>query len=296
MNHSTKTILVSGATGRQGGAVVKHLKRRGFNIKALSRTPESVSARELISKGINVVRGDMADPASLLIAMQGCDGVFSIQNYFEYGAEKEIQYGKNMADAAKKSRVAHFIYNSACDVNHHTGIPHFESKNTIEQYIKSTGLPATILRPVTFFENYYNPQVFRRLLGGTLFDPVKGGKKNQFVAVDDVGAYVADAFSSPEKYLGRSIEIAGDELANEEIANTMAEVLGIKVKYRRLPMLVVRMVMDKDLYLMFKWFNEKGFTANIEAVKKNYPDVKVTSLREWLLNENWHRWNKKGSI
>jgi uncharacterized protein YbjT (DUF2867 family) len=105
MNNS-KVILVAGATGRQGGAVIEHLLKNNLTVKALSRTPGSISAQLLVSRGVTVVKGDMADPQSLLHAMEGCDGVFSIQNYFEYGAEKEIQYGKNMADAAKKSNLS----------------------------------------------------------------------------------------------------------------------------------------------------------------------------------------------
>ena len=296
MNNPGKTILVSGATGRQGGAVVQHLLKNNFTVKALSRTPDSISAQLLVSKGVTVVKGDMGDPQSLLNAMKGCDGVFSIQNYFEYGAEKEIQYGKNMADAAKKSNISHFIYNSVCNADSKTGVPHFETKNIIEQYIKSIGLPATILRPVKFMENYYIPQVFKGILGGKLFDSIKAGKKHQMIAVDDIGKYVADAFANPEKYLHKTIEIAGDELTNEQVAATMPEVLGIKVKFKRLPLIIAKFVMDKEMYLMFKWFNEKGFDANIEETKRNFPSVNVTTLKKWLVNENWHRWNKKGSV
>jgi uncharacterized protein YbjT (DUF2867 family) len=165
MNNSNKTILVAGATGRQGGAVVRHLLKNNITVKALSRTPGSLSAQLLASEGAAFIKGDMGDPQSLLYAMKGCDGVFSVQNYFEYGAEKEIQYGKNMADAAKKSNISHFIYNSVCNADSKTGVPHFETKNIIEQYIKSIGLPATIVRPVKFMENYYIPQVLRDIRG-----------------------------------------------------------------------------------------------------------------------------------
>jgi uncharacterized protein YbjT (DUF2867 family) len=296
MNNPGKTILVAGATGRQGGAVIRHLLKKNFTVKALSRTPDSISAQLLVSKGVTVVKGDMCDPPSLLNAMKGCDGVFSIQNYFEYGAEKEIQYGKNMADSAKKSSISHFIYNSVCNAGSKTGVPHFETKNIIEQYIKSISLPATILRPVKFMENYYIPRVFKGILGGKLFDSIRAGKKHQLITVDDIGAYVTDAFTNPEKYMGRSIEIAGEELTNEQVAATISQVLGIEVKFKRLPLVIVRFAMDKEMYLMFKWFNEKGFDAKIEETKRDFPSVKVTDLKKWLVNESWHRWNKKGSV
>jgi uncharacterized protein YbjT (DUF2867 family) len=296
MSNLNKTILVAGATGRQGGAVVSHLLKNNFTVKALSRTPGSVAAQLLASKGIDVVKGDMADAPSLVSAMKGCHGVFSIQNYFEYGAEKEVAYGKNMADAAKQTGIAHFIYNSVCNADSDTGVPHFETKHVIKQHIKSIGLPATILKPVKFMENYYIPQVFKGILGGKLFDSIKSGKKHQMIAVDDIGAYVADAFINAGQYMGKTIELAGDEMTNEEVAVTMQEVLGIKVKFKRLPLFVVKLVMDKEMYLMFKWFNDKGYTANIAATSKEFPSVTVTGLKQWLLNEGWQRWNKKGSI
>jgi uncharacterized protein YbjT (DUF2867 family) len=296
MNNTGKTILVSGATGRQGGAVADHLLKNNFTVKALSRTPGSISAQLLTSRGIKVVEGDMADLQSLVHAMDGCDGVFSVQNYFEYGGEKEILFGRNMAHAAKQSGVSHFIYNSVCNADSKTGVPHFETKYAIECYLKDLGLPATIFRPVKFMENYYIPQVFKGILGGKLFDSIAPGKRHHLISTDDVGAYVADAFANPGKYIGRVIDIAGDEVTNEQAASIMTEVLGIKVKFKRLPLAIARIVMDKELYLMFKWFNEKGFTANMEAAKENFPSVEPTGLKDWLISEKWQRWNKKGSV
>jgi uncharacterized protein YbjT (DUF2867 family) len=296
MNQSDKSILVAGAAGRQGGAVIQHLLKNNLSVRALSRTPDSISSQLLISKGVPVVKGDMSDPLSLLNAMKDCYGVFSVQNFFEYGAGKEIQYGKNMADAAKKSGISHFVYNSVCNADSNTGVPHFETKYVVEKYIQSIGLSATILRPVKFMENYYIPQVFKGILGGKLFDPIKAGKKHQMITVNDIGAYVADAFINSDKYMGRVIEIAGDELTNEQIATTMSQVLGMKVKFKRLPLIVARLLMDKEMYLMFKWFNEKGFDAKIEETKLNFPSVKLTPLNKWLVNENWQRWNKKGTV
>ena len=292
----SKTILVAGATGRQGGAVVRHLLNKQINVRALSRTPDSFQSQLLIKQGVTVVKGDMAYMQSLINEMEQCDGVFSIQNYFEDGGEKEIMYGKNMAEAAKKSNVSHFIYSSVCGADMDSGVPHFETKHKIEQHIKAVGLPATIFRPVKFMENYYIPQVFKGILGGKLMDAIKSGKKHQMIAVDDVGKYVADAFANPEKYMGKTIEIAGDELTNEQVASTMAEVLGFKVKFKLFPLFIAKWVLDKEIYIMFKWFNEKGFTANIEDTKAKFPSVKITSLKDFLLAENWQRWNIKGTV
>src|SRR5450432_299983 len=296
MANSGKSILVAGATGRQGAAVIQHLLKNNLPVRALSRTPDSISSQLLISKAVPVVKGDMSDPLSLLNAMKDCYGVFSVQNYFEYGAEREILYGKNMADAAKKSHISHFVYNSVCNADSNTGVPHFETKYVVEKYIQSIGLPATILRQVKFMENYYIPQVFKGILEGKLFDSIRAGKKHQMITVDDIGAYVADAFMNPDLYTGQTIGLAGEELTNEEIALSMTRSLGMKIKFSRLPMMIVRIFMDKEMYLMFKWFNEKGFDAQMASTRIKFPAVKPTGLDEWLVNENWHRWNKKGTV
>jgi uncharacterized protein YbjT (DUF2867 family) len=294
--NSDKTILVSGATGRQGGAVIHHLLKNNFKVKVLSRTPESISARKLVSEGVTVVKGDMSDTTTLIKAMEGCYGVFSIQNYFEYGGEKEILFGKNMAEAAKKINLTHFVFGSISGVDTNTGIPHFETKYAIENYIHEIGINSTILRSVKFMENYYILQVFKGILGGKLFDAIKPEKSHQIIAVDDIGAYTADAFAKPEKYMNKVIEIAGDEMTNDQIAKTMSEVFGHPIKSKNLPMFAAKIFMDKEVYLMYKWFNKVGFNVNIESNKKNFPSVKLTTLKDWLINENWQRWNKKGCV
>jgi uncharacterized protein YbjT (DUF2867 family) len=291
-----KTILITGGTGRQGGAVMQHLIKNNFNVKALTRTPESIAAIKLKAAGVEVVKGDMADISSLQQAMRGCEVVFSVQNYFEYGADKEILYGKNMADAALRSEVSHFIYSSVCNADSKTEVPHFETKNIIEQHIKKTGLPFTILRPVKFMENYYIPQVFRAILGGKLLDSIQAGKKHQVAALDDIGRFAADAVVNTHNYMNKTVDIAGDELSNEEIALIMSEVLGLKVKFSRLPLFIAKVVMEREMFLMFRWFNEKGFTANMIKTREEFPTVRTTSLKEFLVGENWQRWNKKGSI
>jgi uncharacterized protein YbjT (DUF2867 family) len=293
---SGKFILVTGATGRQGGAVLRHLLKNNLAVRALSRTPDSFSSQALVSKNIQVVKGDMSDPRSLENAMRDCYAVYSIQNFFEYGAEHEIRYGKNLADAAKKTCISHFVYSSVCNADDHTGVPHFETKNIIEQYIHEIGIKATILRPVKFMENYYIPQVFKGILGGKLFDSIKAEKKHQMIATDDIGACAAETFINPQKFIGHTIELAGDELSNEQIAIEMSRIMGKPIKFKRLPLFLAKLMMDKEMYLMFKWFNEKGFTADMEGMKLHFPSVHPTTLSKWLEKENWQRWNKKGTV
>ena len=173
MTNSDKTVLVAGATGRQGGAVIRNMLPKGWKLRALTRSLSSYAAQDLKRQGVEVVQGDLEDPASLARAAQGVYGIYSVQDFWAVGAKREVQQGKNLADAAKKTGVQHLVYSSVGGAERNTGIPHWESKWEVEKYIRSLGLPVTILRPVTFMEDYYIDQVEIGILKGKLTDPVR---------------------------------------------------------------------------------------------------------------------------
>jgi uncharacterized protein YbjT (DUF2867 family) len=287
-NHD-KTVLIAGATGRQGGAIVRNMLSKGWKLRALTRNPSGAAARELQRQGVEVSQGDLDDPASLERAVRGVHGVFSVQDYWTIGAKREVQQGKNLADAAKKAGVAHFVYSSVGGAERNSGIDHWETKWEVEKHIRKLGLPATILRPVAFMENYYIDQVEIGILKGKLMDPIRRDKKYQTIATDDIGAFVALAFERPDSFMGQELEIAGSELTNPEAAEVFSRVLGKPVKFQKLPMLMVRIVLGKELYQMFDWFNKEGFKADIVGLRKRFPEVRLRTLEEWLRNEGWHK-------
>jgi uncharacterized protein YbjT (DUF2867 family) len=289
MVSSDKTVLVTGATGRQGGAVVRHMLPKGWRLRALTRNTASLPAQELARQGVEVLRGDLEDPSSLQPAVQGAYGVYSVQDFWAVGAKREIQQGMNLADAAKKANVKHFVYNSVGGAERSSGIDHWESKWQIEQHIRRLGLPATVLRPAAFMENYYIDQVEIGILKGKLRDPIRGDKPYQTIAADDIGAFVALAFERPEEFIGLELEIAGSELTNVEAAQVFSRVLGKPVKFQRLPLALVRLFLGKEFYQMFRWFNEAGFKADIAGLRKRYPEVHLQTLEEWLRREGWHK-------
>jgi uncharacterized protein YbjT (DUF2867 family) len=289
VSHADKIVLVTGATGRQGGAVIRHMLPQGWKLRALTRNPDSGVAQELARQGIEVVRGDLEDSTSLDRAVREVYGVYSVQDFWSVGARREVQQGKNLADAAKKAGVAHFVYSSVGGAERNSGIDHWESKWEIEQHIRKLSLPATILRPVAFMENYYIDQVEIGLLRGKLVDPVRADKPYQTIAIDDIGAFVALIFERPKEFIGQALEIAGSELTNLEAAEVFSRVLGKKVKFRRLPLPIVRLVLGKEFYQMFRWFNDAGFKADIEALRRRYPEVHLRSLEEWLRDEGWQK-------
>src|SRR6266404_5133500 len=145
---STKrSVLVSGATGQQGGAVARALLSRGHRVKALTRKPDSEAARQLMSAGADLVTGDLGDAASVLKAASGVGTMFLMGNSYEAGTEEETRQGIIAAETAKAAGVGHLIYSSVADANKKTGIPHFESKYLVEKHVAGLGIPYTISAP-----------------------------------------------------------------------------------------------------------------------------------------------------
>jgi uncharacterized protein YbjT (DUF2867 family) len=289
VSNADKLVLITGATGRQGGAVVRHMLPKGWKLRALTRNSAGEAAQKLARLGLEVVSGDLEDPASLEKALRGAYGVYSVQDFWAVGARREVQQGKNLADAAKKAGVAHFVYSSVGGAERDSGIDHWESKWEIEQHLRKLNLPATMIRPVAFMENYYIDQVEIGILKGKLTDPIRGDKPYQTIATDDIGAFVALAFDRPKEMIGEALEIAGSELTNIQAAEVFSRVLGKRVKFQRLPLLLVRLILGKEFYQMFRWFNVAGFKADIDGLRRRYPEIHLRSLEEWLHDEGWHK-------
>jgi len=289
MINQDKTVLVTGATGRQGGAVIRHMIPKGWRLRALTRNPANHAAQELARQGIELVQGDLEDPTSLPAPLRDVYGVYSVQDFWAVGAKREIAQGKNLADEAKKAGVKHFVYSSVGGAERSTGIPHWESKWEVEKHIRSLGLPATVIRPAAFMETYYIDQVEIGILKGKLADPIRADKPYQTIATDDIGAFVALAFERPKEFIGKELEIAGSELTNPEAAKVFSRVLGKPVKFQKLPLPLIRLVLGKEFYQMFRWFNESGFKADIQGLRRTYPEVHLHTLEEWLRNEGWHK-------
>jgi len=287
MGDGDKTILVAGATGRQGGAAIRHLLPNGWKLRALTRNPNGYAAKQLSGQGVEVVRGDLEDPGSLERAAHGVYGIFSVQDYWVAGFRREVQQGKNLADIAKKTGVAHLVYSSVGGAERNTGIAPWETKWEIEKHIRKLGLPATIFRPTGFMEIYHMLELEVGLLIGRFLDPVRPDKTYQSIATDDIGAFVALAFDRPKQFIGMELEIAGSELTPRQTADIFGRVMGKPVKYGRLPMLAARILLGKDFHAMFRWLNRDGFQANIPELRRKYPEIHLHSLEEWLREDGW---------
>ncbi|MFJ6940030.1 NmrA/HSCARG family protein [Streptomyces sp. NPDC101132] len=279
-----QTILVTGGTGRQGGAVARDLLRRGFPVRALVRDPQKAEARALEEAGAVLVRGDMEDAASLDAATEGAYGVFSVQTFRgPGGVEAEIRQGKAVADAAVRAGVKHFVYSSVGGADRDTRVPHFESKLVGEQYLATLDLPATVLRPAMFHDILLDIKprpVQGELVLAMWLDPET---PVQVIATSDIGAFAADAFENPEAWLGRTVDIASEELTGPQMAAAFEAASGVPTRYQQLPIEPLR-AGRPDLANMFDWFERDGFQADLPELRKGRPDL--LSLEAWL-KDNW---------
>ncbi|WAX76384.1 NmrA/HSCARG family protein [Streptomyces sp. KMM 9044] len=278
------TVLVLGGTGRQGGAVARELLYRGRAVHALVRDPRAPAALALAEAGAVLVRGDLDDGASLRAAMQGVQGVFSVQTFRgPGGVEAEERQGKAVADAAAEVGVAHLVYSSVggaerCDV-----IPHFRSKWNIEQHIQKLGLPATVLRPTMFYDILLD--LGPRLVDGELVLGLwlRPEVPVQVIATSDIGAFAADAFDNPAAWLGRQIEITSNELTGPQIAEVFGRVAGLPARYEQRSFEPLRTARG-DLAAMFDWLDNEGYRADLAELRRVRPDL--VSLETWL-RSNW---------
>jgi uncharacterized protein YbjT (DUF2867 family) len=283
---NSKIILVTGATGQQGGAVARELLSAGYTVRAMTRKPESEKAQELAKLGADVFKGDFDDPASVEKAVEGAWGVFAVQNTWEAGVEKEEEQGKNFAKIAKEAGVQHYVYTSVASSDRKTGIPHFDNKYRVEETVKSLDFPSyTILRPVFFMENLLTPWFKPAIDEGNLAVAVKPDTKLQMVAVEDIGKYGLWAFRDHEKLNGRVIEIAGDNLTMPETADVISSTNGKKVGFFQVPIEEVRKF-SEDFALMLEWFDKIGYDADIEGTAKE-SGIQPTRFSEWASQVSW---------
>ena len=275
-----RLVLVTGATGQQGGAVARALIERRARVRGLTRDPDSDAAKELVALGAEVAQADFTDPESLATVLEGVDAVFAMTTPFEAGVEAETAQGVALVDAAGKAGVDHFVYSSVASADKDTGIPHFDSKYRVEEHLAASGLRWTVIAPVYFMGNLFFPDVLDGLKEGSYAIAMPGDRALQQIAVEDIGAFTALVLSRPDEFAGRRIDIAGDELTAQDTADALTNVLGREVSVFELPIDSIRS-WSEDLALMYEWFIDTGYSADIEGLRSSYPDVGWTRFADW---------------
>src|SRR5260370_2415721 len=228
-----RTILITGVTGQQGGAVAQALQGTGFQLRGVTGTPDSPRAAALASQGIDIVKGDLDDEGTLRRALAGAWGVFGVQNTGEAGVEREEAQGKRLATLAREAGVQHYVYTSVGSAHKHTGVPHFDNKWRIEETVRGLRFPwHVILRPVFFMENLVAPF---SLQGSTLAWALGPGTRLQMIAVEDIGWFGARAFTDAAALNRREIDLAGDVRTMPEAAEILTGALGRPIAFAHTP-------------------------------------------------------------
>ncbi|WP_254543790.1 NmrA/HSCARG family protein [Halomarina pelagica] len=283
-----KRILVAGATGSQGGGVVDHLlsgEYGKYEVYGLTRDAHGEAARELSARGVNVVEGDMRDGVTMGMLAEGMDGVYCVTTFFEDGVAAEIEQGETLATAAAAAGVPHFVFSSVAGADRDTGLKHFESKYAIERHLRELDLPATVVRPVYFMQNF--ERMRGEIVDGRLALPLEVGTRLDLVDVNDVGRLVATAFADPDRFVGASIDLAGDARTLSELAAAFAAALDRDVTAVHLDRGEYRMVAGDELADMYAWFDEHGYGIDVDALVAEYGFVPRT-FEEYLdASDRW---------
>ena len=279
-------IAVVGATGQQGGSVVDALLAAGHSVRGITRNLSGSGASALKERGVEVVQGEATNGEQMQAALTGVDGAFLVTTPFEAGIEAETQQGVSFADAAKAVNLPHLVFSSVSDADRSTGIPHFDSKYVVEEHIRSLGIPSTIIAPAFFYENMMAPFVLPGLQNGSLAQAIPAGTKLQAISVRTIGRFAAHVLSQRDVFIGKRINLAGDSLTGTEYAQAIGAASGRDIGYVELPIDQVRQ-MSEDMALMYEWFSRVGYSADIEGLRRDYPEIGWERFSDWAARQDW---------
>jgi uncharacterized protein YbjT (DUF2867 family) len=293
---STKRIVVCGATGSQGGAVVDSLlEQDGFEVVAFSRQPSGSQAQALKERGVQVHHGDLLDRDCLLQICQGADGVFGVTqpwsaDYKQCDTVAEGIQGRNIVDACQVNGVPHLVLSSVINLSGQaTGIPHADSKLAIERYCQASGVPHTVLQLASFFDNLGGPffPINQRTMRGFVDRDAKVG----YIACRDIGRVAAMAFAHPDQYRGQVIQLIADFVSGDDIVDCLAQLTGHRRWYWAPPRWLMRL-MAPEFWLMRQVMEDYGRPPAsqlaedmVAACRQGFPEL--LQLEDFLRSQGY---------
>ena len=277
------TVVVTGSTGKQGGAVARGLLARGHKVRAITRDPNSTHAKLLANGGATLVTGALEDTAAIRKALEGTTSLFAV-TVPAGGADAETRQGIAMADAAKAAGV-HLVFSSVGNANQETGVPHFDSKYEVEKHIAKVGARATILAPVAFMENVNF--VREQLAQGVYASALPATRTLAQVAVTDIGAVAVRVLEDAGRFSGKRFDLASDELTGNDVVAILSRVIGRPFNYYQVPLDVIRQRMGEDGVKMYEWFDRVGYKVNRAALRREFPDVAFHDFESWAKTQDW---------
>jgi uncharacterized protein YbjT (DUF2867 family) len=277
------TVVVTGSTGKQGGAVARALLERGHKVRAVTRDPNSSQAKSLASAGATLVASSLEDTAAMTKALEGATSLFAMTTPFG-GTEAEIRQGVATADAATAAGV-HLVFTSVGSANRQTGVPHFDSKYEVEKHIAQVGVRATILAPVAFMENLYF--IKEQLAKGIYASALSPTRALAQVAVPDIGAVAVRVLEDSPRFTGKRFDLASDELTGNDAMSILSRVSGRNFNYYQVPLDVIRQRMGEDAVKMYEWFDRVGFAVDRFALRREFSDVAFQDFESWAKKQDW---------
>jgi uncharacterized protein YbjT (DUF2867 family) len=277
------TVVVTGSTGKQGGAVARGLLERGHKVRAVTRDLNSSQAKLLAKAGATLVTASLEDTAAIMKALEGATSLFAM-TMPSGGAEAETRQGIAAADAAKAAGV-HLVFTSVGNANRQTSIPHFDSKYEVEKHIDKIGVRATILAPVAFMENLYF--IKEQLAKGTYASALSPTRALAQIAVADIGAVAVRVLEDAGRFTGKRFDLASDELTGNDALAILSRVTGRPFSYYQVPLDVIRQRMGEDAVRMYEWFDRVGFAVDRAALRREFPDVAFHDFESWAKTQEW---------
>jgi uncharacterized protein YbjT (DUF2867 family) len=287
-----KQALIFGATGNVGGATARELLKRGWHVRAVTRDPSSEKAQALASLGAELVQADMEDPITLKNVFQGITNVLSVQNWSVSGIDGEIRQGKQVADAAKNAGVQHLVYISAGNGDANSGVPHFDSKLEVENYMRELGLPVTVVRPAPFMELLSEKEFYPPMAAwGAQMKIIDWETPLPWVAVRDIGLAVANIFENPEIWIGNELSLLGDIKSMNQCKQIFTKVNGKKPSRIALPLWLFKKMAGEEFVIMWHWLNdliERNGERNLIKIAENAQQVNpgMLDLESWLQSKS----------
>ena len=238
--------------------------------------------------GVELFEANLDDENSLTAAFAGISAVYCHATSADSAKPDplEIERAHRVAQAAKKANIKHFVYNSAGGADRNSGISHIEQKYKVEQILKQA-VPTTMLRACLFMEEFWKKYTRPSILKGVFRFSIQPDKPLHLITTKDMGRVAAYMMKHPSKYIGKEIELAGDMLTPQQMAEAFSKVQGMPVVYKEIPAWIFLLLLRRELFALIVWYRTKGYQADVKYLREEEFPGLLTTFTQFLEESNW---------